>query len=157
MEDLQVQEVVFHDFHHFVFHVFAFLPTFLHLPKMKYHRFLRDVPLLTSPPALRRTLGLLKTPYLMSISFSSRSYTSASFRNSEIRDSPNYFRPYATMTATNGTEEKPKMQYKNLGNSGLKVSKVIVGTMSYGSPDWQGWVLLEEQYATPRSIVVEPV
>lgn len=50
------------------------------------------------------------------------------------------------MATTNGTEEKPKMQYKNLGTSGLKVSKVIVGAMSYGSPDWQGWVLDEEQY-----------
>ena len=49
------------------------------------------------------------------------------------------------MATTNGAEEKPKMGYKNLGNSGLKVSKVIVGAMSYGSPDWQGWVLDEEQ------------
>ncbi|KAK3711087.1 CSG1/SUR1-like protein [Vermiconidia calcicola] len=49
------------------------------------------------------------------------------------------------MSTTNGTEDKPKMQYRNLGNSGLKVSKVIVGTMSYGTPEWQGWVLDEEQ------------
>ncbi|KEF57873.1 alcohol dehydrogenase [Exophiala aquamarina CBS 119918] len=34
--------------------------------------------------------------------------------------------------------------YKNLGNSGLKISKVILGAMSYGSPEWQGWVLNEE-------------
>lgn len=47
--------------------------------------------------------------------------------------------------ATNGEDEKPSMPYKNLGNSGLKVSSVIVGAMSYGSPDWQGWVLDEEQ------------
>ena len=32
-----------------------------------------------------------------------------------------------------------------LGSSGLKISKVIVGCMSYGSPEWQGWVLNEEQ------------
>lgn len=32
-----------------------------------------------------------------------------------------------------------------LGKSGLKISKVILGMMSYGSPDWQGWVLNEEQ------------
>ena len=37
------------------------------------------------------------------------------------------------------------MQYHNLGESGLKVSRVIVGCMTYGSPDWQGWVLNEEQ------------
>lgn len=28
-----------------------------------------------------------------------------------------------------------------LGNSGLKVSKIILGCMSYGTPDWQQWVL----------------
>ncbi|KAL1947071.1 hypothetical protein VTO73DRAFT_14032 [Trametes versicolor] len=38
-----------------------------------------------------------------------------------------------------------KMQYVRLGNSGLKVSKIILGCMSYGSPDWQGWVLGEEE------------
>ena len=32
-----------------------------------------------------------------------------------------------------------------LGNSGLKVSKIILGCMSYGSPDWQNWVLPEEE------------
>jgi predicted aldo/keto reductase-like oxidoreductase len=31
-----------------------------------------------------------------------------------------------------------------LGSSGLKVSKFILGCMSYGSPEWQGWVLDEE-------------
>ncbi|KAL7282862.1 hypothetical protein ACG7TL_002275 [Trametes sanguinea] len=39
----------------------------------------------------------------------------------------------------------PKMEYVRLGNSGLKVSKVILGCMSYGSPEWQGWVLGEEE------------
>lgn len=32
-----------------------------------------------------------------------------------------------------------------LGNSGIKVSKVILGCMTYGSPEWQGWVLGEEE------------
>ncbi|ELU40706.1 aryl-alcohol dehydrogenase [Rhizoctonia solani AG-1 IA] len=32
-----------------------------------------------------------------------------------------------------------------LGSSGLKVSRIILGTMSYGTPDWQGWVLNEEE------------
>ncbi|WFD32711.1 hypothetical protein MSPP1_003761 [Malassezia sp. CBS 17886] len=36
------------------------------------------------------------------------------------------------------------MEYVNLGNSGLKVSKIILGCMSYGSSDWQDWVLNEE-------------
>lgn len=33
-----------------------------------------------------------------------------------------------------------------LGNSGLKVSKIIFGCMSYGSPEWRGgsWILPEE-------------
>lgn len=44
--------------------------------------------------------------------------------------------------AANG-ESKPKMEYKYLGGSGLKISRVIVGAMSYGSPDWQEWVCLE--------------
>ncbi|KAL1591700.1 CSG1/SUR1-like protein [Paraconiothyrium brasiliense] len=38
-----------------------------------------------------------------------------------------------------------KMEYVNLGKSGLKVSKVILGAMSYGDPKWQEWVLDEEQ------------
>ena len=32
-----------------------------------------------------------------------------------------------------------------LGDSGLKISKVILGAMSYGTPGWQGWVLDEEK------------
>ncbi|KAK0455341.1 aryl-alcohol dehydrogenase [Desarmillaria tabescens] len=38
-----------------------------------------------------------------------------------------------------------EMQYVRLGNSGLKVSKIILGCMSYGNPAWQGWVLPEEE------------
>jgi len=37
------------------------------------------------------------------------------------------------------------MEYTRLGKSGLKISKVILGTMSYGDPKWQGWVLGEEE------------
>ncbi|KAH6892760.1 oxidoreductase [Coprinopsis sp. MPI-PUGE-AT-0042] len=40
---------------------------------------------------------------------------------------------------------KSKMSYVNLGKSGLKVSKVILGTMTYGTSKWQGWVLDEEE------------
>ncbi|CAI7611776.1 unnamed protein product [Penicillium manginii] len=41
----------------------------------------------------------------------------------------------------------PKMQYQRLGNSGLKVSRIILGCMSYGNPNWEGspWVLGEEE------------
>lgn len=37
------------------------------------------------------------------------------------------------------------MRTVRLGNSGLKVSKIILGCMSYGTPDWQSWVLPEEE------------
>lgn len=32
-----------------------------------------------------------------------------------------------------------------LGKSGLKVSKIILGCMSYGDPEWMKWVLGEEE------------
>ncbi|KAJ6488855.1 NADP-dependent oxidoreductase domain-containing protein [Mycena sanguinolenta] len=39
-----------------------------------------------------------------------------------------------------------KMQYVRLGTSGLKVSRIILGCMSYGDPKWGGnWVLGEEE------------
>ncbi|CAI7664828.1 Aldo/keto reductase [Penicillium manginii] len=38
-----------------------------------------------------------------------------------------------------------QMEYVRLGNSGLKISKIILGTMSYGSRQWQDWVLDEEE------------
>ncbi|KAG2342877.1 aryl-alcohol dehydrogenase [Suillus weaverae] len=37
------------------------------------------------------------------------------------------------------------MPYVRLGNSGLKVSKIILGTMQYGTSEWQDWVLGEEE------------
>ncbi|PSN60951.1 Aldo/keto reductase [Corynespora cassiicola Philippines] len=36
-----------------------------------------------------------------------------------------------------------KMEYAKLGNSGLKVSRVILGAMSFGNSKWQEWVLNE--------------
>ncbi|KAK7692873.1 hypothetical protein QCA50_004508 [Cerrena zonata] len=39
------------------------------------------------------------------------------------------------MTST----EVKKVPYVRLGNSGLKVSKIILGCMSYGSSEWSGW------------------
>lgn len=35
------------------------------------------------------------------------------------------------------------MQYSNLGRSGLKVSRLALGCMSYGDPGWRPWVLDE--------------
>ena len=36
------------------------------------------------------------------------------------------------------------MQYTSLGRSGLKVSRICLGTMTYGDPAWRSWVLSEE-------------
>lgn len=37
------------------------------------------------------------------------------------------------------------MQFVNLGRTGIKVSRLCLGTMTYGSPNWRPWVLDEEQ------------
>lgn len=37
------------------------------------------------------------------------------------------------------------MQYVNLGKSGLKVSRLCLGMMTYGSKKWREWVLEEEE------------
>jgi aryl-alcohol dehydrogenase-like predicted oxidoreductase len=46
------------------------------------------------------------------------------------------------------TSGAPKMEYTRLGNSGLKISKVIFGAMSFGSSKWQEWVI-DEAAALP--------
>ncbi|KAI4195437.1 MAG: hypothetical protein LQ350_007201 [Teloschistes chrysophthalmus] len=38
-----------------------------------------------------------------------------------------------------------KVEYVQLGKSGLKVSSPILGTMGMGSKEWQGWVMEEEE------------
>jgi len=40
------------------------------------------------------------------------------------------------------------MQYTNLGNTGMKVSRLCLGMMSYGAKTWRDWVL-EEEAARP--------
>lgn len=40
------------------------------------------------------------------------------------------------------------MHYLNLGHTGLKVSRLCLGMMSYGSPQWRDWVL-DEAAARP--------
>ena len=37
------------------------------------------------------------------------------------------------------------MEYVRFGASGLKVSRLCLGCMTYGSPEWKGWVVDEEQ------------
>lgn len=38
-----------------------------------------------------------------------------------------------------------RMQYTRLGNSGLKVSRIILGCMSYGSKKWMDWVIEDQE------------
>ena len=40
------------------------------------------------------------------------------------------------------------MEYVNLGKTGLKVSRICLGMMSYGNPEWRDWVL-DETAARP--------
>src|SRR5678815_2169509 len=37
------------------------------------------------------------------------------------------------------------MQYVNLGKTGMKVSRLCLGMMSYGSKQWRTWVLEQEE------------
>ena len=38
-----------------------------------------------------------------------------------------------------------KVDYVQLGSSGLRVSTPILGTMGIGSKDWQNWVVEEDE------------
>jgi aryl-alcohol dehydrogenase (NADP+) len=42
-------------------------------------------------------------------------------------------------------EEKQPVDYVNLGRSGLKVSRICLGTLSFGNPAWRDWVLPEAE------------
>ena len=37
------------------------------------------------------------------------------------------------------------MKYTRMGNTGLKVSRLCLGTLTYGDPKWQDWILDEEE------------
>src|SRR5690349_25098491 len=37
-----------------------------------------------------------------------------------------------------------RMLHVNLGRTGLKVSRLCLGTMTYGTPQWRPWILDEE-------------
>lgn len=38
-----------------------------------------------------------------------------------------------------------KMTYVRLGSSGLAISRIVLGYMSYGSAEYQPWILPEEE------------
>ncbi len=37
------------------------------------------------------------------------------------------------------------MEYVNLGKSGLKVSRICLGTMTFGRKKWRDWTLEEDE------------
>ena len=37
------------------------------------------------------------------------------------------------------------MEYTTLGSTGIEVSRICLGCMSFGTPDWREWVLAEEE------------
>ena len=41
--------------------------------------------------------------------------------------------------------KKDNMPYIRLGNSGLQVSRICLGMMTYGTSKWRDWVLDEEE------------
>ncbi|KAL9537715.1 hypothetical protein MBANPS3_011528 [Mucor bainieri] len=43
------------------------------------------------------------------------------------------------------TEDFPKMEYVRLGNTGMRVSRLCLGCMSYGSSKWASWVKDEKE------------
>ncbi|KAL4794061.1 NADP-dependent oxidoreductase domain-containing protein [Aspergillus venezuelensis] len=51
------------------------------------------------------------------------------------------------LVASWAKESKPRMEYQRLGKSSLKISRVILGCMTFGNPSWEGspWVLPEEE------------
>ena len=47
--------------------------------------------------------------------------------------------------------EATKIDYRQLGKSGLRVSVPILGAMSFGDKKWMDWVLEEEKVRTPAT------
>jgi aryl-alcohol dehydrogenase-like predicted oxidoreductase len=44
---------------------------------------------------------------------------------------------------------KPQVEYRRLGKSGLRVSFPILGCMSFGSSEWQPWIVDEDKVRRP--------
>jgi hypothetical protein len=50
--------------------------------------------------------------------------------------------------------EQTKVQYRRLGNSGLRISNPVLGAMSFGDPQWLDWVLNEEKVRQTGVIMI---
>ena len=48
-------------------------------------------------------------------------------------------------TSLQSSVDATKVEYVQLGSSGLRVSAPILGTMGIGSKDWQNWVMEEDE------------
>jgi len=74
---------------------------------------------------------------------------SFSFSASKARDLPRRrtFLSAAIPPQKNDFTERA-MQYTTLGTTGMTVSRICLGCMSYGNPKWRPWVL-DEQAAQP--------
>jgi hypothetical protein len=49
------------------------------------------------------------------------------------------------MSAQPNDDQKPQVEYRRLGKSGLRVSVPILGAMSFGSDKWVEWVINEAE------------
>ena len=56
--------------------------------------------------------------------------------------------PAAALEAPHAGQVARSMQYTYLGKTGVKVSRLCLGCMSYGDPKWRPWVL-DRQAAMP--------
>lgn len=54
----------------------------------------------------------------------------------------------ASLALAPTSDEEDAVKYTTLGNTGLTVSRICLGCMSYGSPQWRPWVL-DEAAALP--------
>ncbi len=48
------------------------------------------------------------------------------------------------------------MEYVNLGSTGLKVSRICLGTMTYGSKKWREWVLEDAEAGRSTAVRSKP-
>ena len=49
--------------------------------------------------------------------------------------------------------DSTKVEYRQLGKSGLRVSVPILGALSFGNEQWQSWVIGEEEGRISTSIL----
>ncbi|KAG6872571.1 hypothetical protein C0995_008722 [Termitomyces sp. Mi166 len=64
--------------------------------------------------------------------------------NTQVQDSIRYA-PHSPRAKVQQGSEIPMWTTVRLGNSGLKVSRLILGTEQYGDAEWQKWVLGEKE------------